>query len=714
MLIPPYTGDRELDAFLFEVYSNVANVQDSLTANTDTGIISSTENPSEILGFIYKYLSVKYADNMSGLNLSDVPTGKLYFGVLNTDQVVESVNPADYTWIQVENGFGSDKYLWVLLTGNRKADFSVGAEPPDDNSNWKLVPNRSINLDNTITEYKKYLTIRFADDTAGNGLSETPTNKLFYGIYTSDEEVASTVQTDYEWSPYNFSTSIEMYYRAFGGRQIDISPALTKPVSFLTYTNGSFFNLDIPTFAAVSSLGVLNEDPLSVVSPTRYLLLRFADSITGSNITLDPTGKSFFGLQATDVTFSSEDPAAYTWFALPSTLITSINLWYRSIGNNIISFSYTLDSPDSTGWYNASTPGNVQDYIDVYARSGLVVADITSPADGKVAYTQGVNGIYNISLNPYGQGSNTGGFTINPLETSEIQIDEFGRIIQAGALDQVRYSLFVFTATAGQTVFSVSQAQPNQILVFKNGVLCKYGTDYTRTSTNITFTTPCVLNDTVSVYYIRLIDAVTSLDKVPFTTSYINLVNGQTDILHSAVEGSELLFINGVLIVDTDYTYLGNNTGYKLKSSVSNGEATVISFVNNNGNQLIFGENYAETTYGSSLVSFQTPFQRNSSLIWYNGVNLKPTSDFTIPGANDSAYSVTLLGNLTYGSQPLQFASFKSSGAASSGGIGADAVKGMDIEIEIEKKLSIKDLIMDLQSQVDSLKEELSYLKGNI
>ena len=41
-------------------------------------------------------------------------------------------------------------------------------------------------------------------------------------------------------------------------------------------------------------------------------------------------------------------------------------------------------------------------YIDVYARSGTVVTNLTSPADGRLAYsTPGVNGIININLDTY-------------------------------------------------------------------------------------------------------------------------------------------------------------------------------------------------------------------------------------------------------------------------------------------------------------------------
>ena len=50
-----------------------------------------------------------------------------------------------------------------------------------------------------------------------------------------------------------------------------------------------------------------------------------------------------------------------------------------------------------------------------------------------------------------------------------VTVDQFGRVQQAGALDQVRFSSMLTHATAGQTVFSFSNSQPDQILVFRNG-----------------------------------------------------------------------------------------------------------------------------------------------------------------------------------------------------------------------------------------------------
>ena len=713
-LIPPYTGNIDLDSYLYNVYQGINALQEAqgIVADENTGIITDSNN--NILGFLYRYLSIKYADDNTGLNISDVSTGKLYFGIYNTQQAVESTNPADYTWIPVENGFGLNKYLWVLKQGNRQVSFYVGETQPDD-ANWILAPVRSLDLDKLTTEYKKYLTVRYADSPAGDGFSTSPINKTFYGVYTSDTLTASATPSDYEWSPFNFGTTFELYYRCYGGRSIDLVPYENKPVGLLLFNDNTFVNLDVTTFSVTDKIGIINELPLSIISPSRYLLVKYADSITGTGISNAPAGKSYFGLLASDILYDNITPNDFIWFSAAGTFGESTRkLWFRSVGNNIVSFDTNTEAPDSTGWYDVTTQSNSYNYIDVYSRSGTVVTDLTSPTDGRIGYIQTSTGVYNINLDPYGQGANSGGFSFDPATTAEIVVDQLGRLVKAGALDQVRFSLGMVNAAAGQSVFTFSNAQPDQVLFFKNGILLQNGIDYTRTSTNLTLAQACVGGGSMMAYYIRLIDAVTSNDKVPFTYSYITLTNGQTIIPRTSIDGSELLFINGVLIVDTDYTYLPGGSGYQLKSPATGGILTVVEFVKNNANALIFTENYTEKLSGTNIVTYPTPYQRNSSLIWLNGVLLKPTSDYSIPGSGDLSYNAQLIGVLDFAGQPAQYVSFTSAGPASVGSLSSAGVLGYDLPIEIEKKPTIKDMFLELQFQIEELQQEVKRLKGNV
>lgn len=681
--------------------------------NPSTGFISNTVGT--LIQYQYRYLDVKYADNIVGLNFSDNPYGRLYFGLYNTDTVTESTDPAQYTWFQVTGGFGATKTLWVVTAGGRHATFAASQEAPDNNQNWRLVPLRSIDLDNPFKPFDQWMNVKFATDSAGTGFSDSPTDKTFYGLATSTDNTISTDPTVYEWSPFDFGSTNQLYYRCFGGRNISFVPAVNKPIGYIPYIYGTTVNLDVVTLGAMNDLGIISTSPLIIESPYRYLLVRYADSSTGSGSSNDPTGKTYFGLQTSDIIAIDTNPSDYTWFAAGGTFLAPINLWVRTTGGNTVQCNLSVDAPDNSGWINQTAQTvTVDPYIDVYSRTGSVVVNITSPTSGRIGYSNlGADGIVNLNLDPYGQGRDSGGYSFDPGATATVEVDEFGRIVQAAALDTVRYSTLQTYATAGQTAFTFSNSQPNQILVFRNGCFLKPGTDYTRTSTTVTFASACSLNDVIQMYYIRLIDAATSADKVPFVVQTDTLSDGQTQIPSTNIDGSEVLFLNGVLVMDSDYDYIGTNQGIELITPSVGGNLNTVVFAFNNANALIFSENYTQTTYANTNVVFPTQFYRNSHLMFFNGPLLKPGTDYTMPGSTTLIYSYTLVGALSFSGQPSQFISFKSAGEASASSISAAGVLGMDMPIYIEYKPSMKELFADMQKELERLKFEVEMLKGS-
>lgn len=679
--------------------------------NPDTGFISNTLG--DIIQYQYRYLDIKYADNINGLNFSDNPYSRLYFGIRNTDVTTESTNPVDYTWFEATGGFGINKVLWIAVTGGRHVGYAVSQDAPDANQNWAVAPIQAVDLDNPFKTYDQYMTVRFATNSVGAGFSDSPTDAKFYGITTTADGSSPTDPSVYAWTPFDFGTTYNLYYRAIGGRNITFTQETYQPIGYIPYAN-LVINLDVPTVGAISDIGIISQTPLIVQAPYNYLLVRYATDGIGTGITNDPTGKTYFGLQASDVLTLDNNPADYIWFSAGGTFLTGVNLWVRTSANNIVQFSLTLDAPDTSGWYNVTAnTATLDPYIDVYARSGVVVTNLTSPTSGRLGYsTIDATGVINLNLDPYGQGADSGGFSINPLTTASITVDQFGRVQQTGPLDQVRYSSMLTHATSGQTVFIFSNAQADQILVFRNGMFLQPATDYTRTSTTVTFSSACVLNDVIAIYYLRLIDGGTSADKVPFVTSSQTLTSGQTVIPSSYVDGSEVLFINGVMIVDTDYSYVGGNTGYILSTPSLGGNCTIVSFSKNNGGVLIFGENITNTVSGTTNVVFPTTYYRNSSLIWLNGCLLRPTDDYTM-ASGTLLYNYTSIGFLSYSDQPSQYITFNSSGEASTSSLSSAGVRGFDIPIEIQQELTIKDMFMEMQKQINRLKKEVKALKGS-
>lgn len=107
----------------------LGNFGANLSADPNTGEIKGPTG--QVIAYLYKYLAVKYADSADGaLNFGDTPTNRLYYGLRNSDQSVESTNPADYIWKQVAGGFGTTKFLWYQTGGGRQVEFVVADTSP--------------------------------------------------------------------------------------------------------------------------------------------------------------------------------------------------------------------------------------------------------------------------------------------------------------------------------------------------------------------------------------------------------------------------------------------------------------------------------------------------------------------------------------------------------------------------------------------------------
>jgi hypothetical protein len=122
----------------------LGNFDSSLSSDAVTGQI--TGPTGELIGYVYKYIAVKYADSFDGsVNFSNSPTNRLYYGIRNNNDPAESSNPVDYIWSEVTGGFGVTKSLWYISTGGRQIQFAVSVSAPD--TGWLVDPGSSIDLD---------------------------------------------------------------------------------------------------------------------------------------------------------------------------------------------------------------------------------------------------------------------------------------------------------------------------------------------------------------------------------------------------------------------------------------------------------------------------------------------------------------------------------------------------------------------------------------
>ncbi len=236
------------------------NLNNGFNADPSTGQVIGPNN--QIVGYLYKYIAVKYADSYDGsVNFSDSFSGKLYYGIRNSDSSVESTNPADYIWTQVTGGFGSTKQLYYTTTGGRQIDFRVDTTLPA--VEWAPVPTGSIDLDVV---------------TSGAVLSTT-----FVAFFQP-----STLQVPYTTSP-NFTGVVAKLYASnsqgyvnFTTAQTDSDPGFTNNTwrignsattgnADISYANitvgaptdgGGFAQWPIPT--------AMSSSPALITVPVRY------------------------------------------------------------------------------------------------------------------------------------------------------------------------------------------------------------------------------------------------------------------------------------------------------------------------------------------------------------------------------------------------------------------------------------------------------------
>jgi hypothetical protein len=141
----------------------LANLNDTVVADQGTGQVVGPSG--EVTGYLYKYISIKYADSFDGtLNFSNTPTNRLYYGIRNSDSSVESTNPVDYVWNTVTGGFGTTKFLYYITTGGRTIQFAVATAVP--NTGWFIDPGTAIDLDFTTasSSVANFVVIRAANN----------------------------------------------------------------------------------------------------------------------------------------------------------------------------------------------------------------------------------------------------------------------------------------------------------------------------------------------------------------------------------------------------------------------------------------------------------------------------------------------------------------------------------------------------------------------
>jgi len=392
------TDDPTGAKYIGIAYNKTSPTESTNKADYTWSLIEGPQGPQGIQGpqgpegqTLYTW--VKYADNASGVGMSDSPTGKTYIGLAyNMTTATESSTATDYSWslIKGDQGIqgpqgpqGQTLYTWI-----KYADTAVGAEMGDSPTGKKymgIAYNKTTAAEsNTATDYNwsliegpqgpqgiqgpsgssLYTWVKYAD-TPTSGMSNFPDGKTYMGIaYNKTTATESSTYADYTWS-------------------------LIK--------------------GAQGDQGI--QGPTGPQGNPTYTWVKYADTDTGSGMSDSPTGKRFLGLAHNKTTATeSTNPNDYNWSPLYDNVqvggrnllvnyLLSTGHYADEQGSTIRSYKY-LGEPNTNYFLSTDIPkANVSTYdlwFGTYpftassASNGVAVGEprmINSGANGEIEIT---------------------------------------------------------------------------------------------------------------------------------------------------------------------------------------------------------------------------------------------------------------------------------------------------------------------------------------
>ena len=411
-----------------------------------------------------------------------------------------------------------------------------------------------------------------------------------------------------------------------------------------------FFSRMVNQFAASDfspASTVYKWRPSTFQFSNKYIIVAYADSITGTGFSFSPTNKTFYGLHNQNSTTPSTSPSEYTWYPADPAFGTTFYLTYSNRTGRKMSFDTGLADyaagtaafvPTVTSLFDPSIWSALPDglnVIDLDVRTGqLIGTGTTSVGTGEIGITNSPDGKMVAQLQQF-LNFGAGVYTFTGSATT-LTIDIYGRVVGFSAPDNFYMTIDSFTATSGQTVFTPTTRVTGsagyitgQDLVFRNGVLFNPTLDYTENATTVTLNTGAVTGDIITIISFRSVTTTTNTSYPSFSRNIIDITTPTSTVVPSFTlnSGYELLFTNGAVMSDTDYDIVGGNIT-NFPSSIT-GKMTVIQWSANNlgvpnGTPVNISIN---TTVGQTTYTFS--YTTGALNLFMNGLLLLLGTDYT-------------------------------------------------------------------------------------
>jgi len=503
----------------------------------------------------------------------------------------------------------------------------------------------------------------------------TNTNPLFLVSLTASS-VGIIQYAEVWYSAFSNPTADQRIFAATSAIQSSGNPYLpgsTIPsVSLANIPSGNWYffsrmvnSLATSPFSNASAL--FRWRPSTFQYTERYVVVAYGDSITGSGFSYSPTNKTYYGLLNQASSTPSPTASDYTWYLADPSFGTNKFLVYSNRTGRKFSFAtgfadYAAGTaafvPTQTSIFDASVWSALTasiNFIDLDHSTGQVLTTgTTTTGTGEIAIINNPDGKIVASLAQY---LDFGGSYQKTSAVATLTVDIYGRVVGFETPDAFYFTKQSFTATSGQTVFSVTRASnyiSGQCLVFQNGLLLEtsYYTDTGGSTGTVTFGTGVTLNDIITIISVRSVNSSTGI-YASFSRNTADLTSASTYTASGFTlnSGYELLFLNGAVVNDQDYDVIGQDiTNFP---ALVTGKLTILQWTANNlttpnGNPVNVLIN---TIVGQVGYSFS--YDVDAFNLYQNGVLLKQGTDYTTASgaytlANSPTTSITVLQQQTF------------------------------------------------------------------
>lgn len=373
------------------------------------------------------------------------------------------------------------------------------------------------------------------------------------------------------------------------------------------------------------------------------MVVAYADSITGTGFDLDPRGHSYYGLLNQDSITPSTTASDYTWYLADPNFGSVYYLCYSNRTGRKFSFDTGLAAyaagtgsfvPTQTNLFDPTRWAALPDgtnYIDLDRSTGqLLSTGTTTVGTGEISVTNSPDGRVVASLQQF---LDFGGAYTQTSSVANLTIDIYGRVVGFETPDNFYFTKQSFTATSGQTVFSVTRASgyiSGQCFVLQNGCLLDTSeyTDTGGSTGTVTLSVGATTGDIITIVSFKSSNS-TSGVYASFTrnTATLTDANEYTASGFTLTSGFELLFLNGTVVNEQDYN-ISDQTITDFPN-VTSGKLTVIQWSPNNltvpnGNPVNI---IANTAIGQTTYSFN--YDVNAFNLYNNGLMLLQGTDYT-------------------------------------------------------------------------------------